>query len=55
MDQWSGYQVERTRFLQFLADRRPSNPVVLTGDIHNHWVNDLRVDFDDPKSPHDRH
>ena len=51
MDHWSGYQAERTRFLQFLADRRPSNPVVLTGDIHNHWVNDLRVDFDDPKSP----
>ena len=50
MDHWSGYQAERTRFLQFLADRRPSNPIVLTGDIHNHWVNDLRVDFDDPKS-----
>ena len=50
-DHWSGYQVERRRFLQFLADRRPNNPVVLTGDIHNHWVNDLRVDFDDPKSP----
>ncbi len=51
MDQWSGYQVERKRFLQFLADRRPRNPIVLTGDIHNHWVNDLKVDFDDPKSP----
>ncbi|MEO8256183.1 MAG: alkaline phosphatase D family protein [Acidobacteriota bacterium] len=51
MDHWSGYQVERTRFLQFLADRRPGNPVVLTGDVHNHWVNDLKVDFDDPKSP----
>ena len=51
MDHWSGYQVERSRFLQFLADRRPRNPIVLTGDIHNHWVNDLKVDFDDPKSP----
>jgi alkaline phosphatase D len=50
MDHWSGYQAERTRFLQFLADRRPRNPIVLTGDIHNHWVNDLKVDFDDPKS-----
>jgi alkaline phosphatase D len=49
-DHWSGYQVERTQFLQFLADRRPRNPIVLTGDVHNHWVNDLKVDFDDPKS-----
>jgi alkaline phosphatase D len=51
MDHWNGYRAERTRFLQFLADRRPRNPIVLTGDIHNHWVNDLKVDFDDPKSP----
>jgi alkaline phosphatase D len=50
-DNWNGYQVERLRFLQFLAERRPGNPIVLTGDIHNNWVNDLKVDFDDPKSP----
>jgi alkaline phosphatase D len=24
---------------------------VLTGDIHSNWVNDLKVDFEDPKSP----
>jgi alkaline phosphatase D len=24
---------------------------VLTGDIHSNWVNDLKVDFLDPKSP----
>lgn len=51
MDQWGGYDAARTRFLRFLADRRPSNPVVLTGDIHSNWVNDLLVDFDDPTSP----
>jgi len=33
------------------ARRRPSNPVVLTGDIHSNWVNDLKVDFRDEKSP----
>ena len=47
MDQWSGYDAERTRLLEFLAARRPANPVVLTGDIHSNWVNDLLVNFDD--------
>ena len=51
MDQWSGYEAGRTRVLEFLARRRPSNPVVLTGDIHSNWVNDLKVDFRDEKSP----
>jgi alkaline phosphatase D len=51
MDQWAAYEVERTRFLEFLGRRKPANPVVLTGDIHSNWVNDLRVDFSDEKSP----
>jgi alkaline phosphatase D len=28
----------------------PSNPVVVTGDIHSSWVHDLKADFGDPKS-----
>ena len=51
MDQWSGYEAGRTRLLEFLARRRPSNPVVLTGDIHSNWVNDLKVNFRDGKAP----
>ncbi|MEZ5318048.1 MAG: alkaline phosphatase D family protein [Vicinamibacterales bacterium] len=51
MDQWSGYDVARTRLLDFLGTRKPANPVVLTGDIHSNWVNDLKVDFKDPASP----
>ncbi len=51
MDQWSGYDVARKRLLGFLAEERISNPVVLTGDIHSNWVNDLQVDFDRPESP----
>jgi len=51
MDQWPGYDVSRTRLLRFFNDRKVPNPVVLTGDIHTNWVNDLRVNFDDPKSP----
>ncbi len=44
MDQWPGCAHERIGLLQFLEDRRIPNPVVLTGDIHSNWVNNLRVD-----------
>lgn len=44
MDQWPGYAHERMQLVKFLAERRVPNPVVLTGDIHANWVNDLRVD-----------
>jgi alkaline phosphatase D len=37
--------------MSFLQERRVSNPVVITGDIHSNWVNDLRVDDLDEKSP----
>lgn len=50
MDQWDGYDAGRQRLLQYLSDRRISNPVVLTGDIHSNWVNDLKIDFDDLSS-----
>jgi alkaline phosphatase D len=51
MDQWGGYDAARTRLMRFLAESRVRNPVVLTGDIHSNWVNDLKVDFFEPKSP----
>lgn len=44
MDQWPGYSHERAELMQFLRDRRISNPMILTGDIHSNWVNELRVD-----------
>ena len=44
MDQWPGYAAERMQLLQFMAERKINNPVVLTGDIHSNWVNELRVD-----------
>ena len=50
MDQWSGYEAPRKRLLASLREGAAANPVVLTGDIHANWVNDLKVDFDDPKS-----
>jgi alkaline phosphatase D len=50
MDKWGGYLAERDRLLNFLAERRVSNPVVLTGDIHSNWVADLKRDPDDTRS-----
>lgn len=51
MDQWGGYDVARNRLLKFMSDRKIANPVVITGDIHCNWVNDLKVDFDRPDDP----
>lgn len=51
MDQWCGYDVARKRLLKFIAERRVPNPIVLTGDIHSNWVNDLKVDFNYPDDP----
>ncbi|PSP33788.1 MAG: alkaline phosphatase [Cyanobacteria bacterium QS_8_48_54] len=50
-DQWDGYAANRQRILDFLAQRQPSNPVVITGDWHSSWVNDLKQNFDNPNSP----
>ena len=51
MDQWPGYAAERMALVRFLAERRVPNPVVLTGDIHSNWVNDLRVDDRKAETP----
>ncbi len=51
VDQWDGYVAQRRRLSQFLAERRPSNPVIITGDIHSSWALDAKLDYDDPASP----
>lgn len=43
MDAWTGYANERMRLVHFLGERI-KNPVVLTGDVHANYVNELRVD-----------
>jgi alkaline phosphatase D len=50
-DDWDGYPANRTRLLKRIQEAQVSNPVVLSGDIHSFFANDLRVDFDDEKSP----
>lgn len=51
MDQWSGYDAARRRLLAALGERHAGNAVVITGDIHSNWVNDLKLDFRDPDAP----
>ena len=50
MDRWDGYVAARQRLMNFFAKAKPSNPIVITGDIHTHWAADLKVDFDEPSS-----
>jgi alkaline phosphatase D len=51
LDGWPRYANDRMSLMKFIADRKISNPVVLTGDIHANWVNDLRVDDRKPETP----
>jgi alkaline phosphatase D len=51
MDTWNGYETSRSRIQQGWVDRGVRNPVVLTGDVHTSWANDLKADYRDPASP----
>jgi alkaline phosphatase D len=46
-DSWDGYAEDRRRLLACFRDHAPDS-VVITGDIHSHWVADLT---EDPGSP----
>jgi alkaline phosphatase D len=46
MDQWPGYEVERRAMLKYFHEAAIVNPVVLSGDIHSNWANELIADFD---------
>ncbi|WP_199521575.1 alkaline phosphatase D family protein [Jiangella anatolica] len=50
-DGWDGYRASRDRLLGFVAERGVGNLAVLTGDVHNHYLADLRRDFEDETSP----
>ncbi len=48
LDQWHGYPESRTRLLNFFKDSGVKDVIVLTGDIHSSWANELVVDPGDP-------
>jgi len=49
-DGWDGYPLARRRLLEFIERAKVNNPVVLGGDAHSFWVNDLRPIFGEPNS-----
>ncbi len=49
-DAWDGYPLARQRIVDHLVDARVRNPVLITGDWHSTFVNDIKTDFADPGS-----
>jgi alkaline phosphatase D len=49
-DAWDGYPAARARVSAALGRPGTSNPVVLSGDVHAGWANDLLADYADPDS-----
>lgn len=49
-DTWDGFPAARDRLTQALATLKPNNPVVLSGDYHSFWTNDVKLDARDPAS-----
>jgi alkaline phosphatase D len=45
VDAWDGYPAARNRLLSMINTIKPSNPVVLSGDIHSAWAANLLADF----------
>ncbi len=40
-DQWDGYLAERNKILRHISTNDIDNVVILTGDIHTSWANDI--------------
>lgn len=49
-DKWPGYEADRRRLLSHFRDHRTRNPVVITGDIHINWANEISADFENPNA-----
>ncbi len=43
-DQWDGYPAEREKLQDFVINNNVPNMVILTGDIHTSWANDIPLD-----------
>lgn len=47
---WDGYAAARTRLLDALGAAHTRNAVILGGDVHSFWINDVKRDFTRPES-----
>ena len=50
-DVWDGYAASRDRTIASLSQPAVRNAVLLGGDVHSFWINDVKRDFADPRSP----
>ena len=50
-DAWDGWPAARDRLMRSIQASKVRNPVVLTGDWHSTFVNDLKLDFKRPGAP----
>jgi len=50
MDSWDGYAASRDRITRGWVEAGVRNPVVLTGAVHAHWADELKLDYADPTS-----
>ena len=49
-DGWDGYAGARTRLTGALQRHAVRNPVLLGGDVHEHWVGHVQADYADARS-----
>ena len=49
-DGWDGYPIDRQRILKAIQKRAVPNLVILGGDIHEHWIGQIKADFHHPES-----
>jgi alkaline phosphatase D len=49
-DGWDGYPAARRRLTDSILETRLSNPLIIGGDVHAHWVCNVHEDFDRPQS-----
>ena len=50
-DAWDGYPAARRRLTDFIATRKPANPLILGGDVHCFYATDIKTDFTDSRAP----
>ena len=47
-DSWAGYPWAQANVMELMARQAQKNPVIISGDIHSHWVNCVRRFKADP-------
>ena len=50
-DGWDGYPRARERLLASMVQQHVRNPLVISGDVHMSAIADLKMDFNDARSP----